>query len=98
MLVSYNWIKECVDLTNISPDELAEKFTLGGLEVDGMERLGEELSGLVVGEVITCGKLEGSDHLNKTTVNVGEETLSIICGAPNVEAGQKVVVAKVGAE
>lgn len=97
MLVSYNWIKEYVDLTNISPDELAEKFTLGGLEVDGMERLGEELSGLVVGEVITCGKLEGSDHLNKTTVNVGEETLSIICGAPNVEAGQKVVVAKVGA-
>lgn len=48
MLVSYNWIKEYVDLTNISPDELAEKFTLGGLEVDGMDRLGQELSGLVV--------------------------------------------------
>ena len=97
MLVSYNWIKEYVDLTNISPDELAEKFTLGGLEVDGMDRLGQELSGLVVGEVLTCEKLDGSDHLNKTTVDVGEETLSIICGAPNVTKGQKVVVAKVGA-
>ena len=97
MLVSYNWIKEYVDLTNISPDALAEKFTLGGLEVDGMERLGQDLSGLVVGEVLTCEKLEGSDHLNKTTVNVGTETLPIVCGAPNVAAGQKVVVAKVGA-
>ena len=97
MLVSYNWIKEYVDLTNISPDELAEKFTLGGLEVDGMERLGQELSGLVVGEVLTCEKLEGSDHLNKTTVSVGTETLPIVCGAPNIAVGQKVIVAKVGA-
>ena len=97
MLVSYNWIKEYVDLTNISPDELAEKFTLGGLEVDGMERLGQNLSNLVVGEVLTCEPLDGSDHLNKTTVNVGTEVLPIVCGAPNVAAGQKVVVAKVGA-
>ncbi len=97
MLVSYNWIKEYVDLTNISPDEMAEKFTLGGLEVDGMNRLGDNLSNLVVGEVLTCEPLEESDHLNKTTVHVGTETLPIICGAPNVTAGQKVIVAKVGA-
>lgn len=51
----------------------------------------------MLGEVLTCEKLDGSDHLNKTTVDVGEETLSIICGAPNVTKGQKVVVAKVGA-
>lgn len=97
MLVSYNWINEYVDLSNISPDELAEKFTLAGLEVDGMDRLGENLSNLIVGEVLTCEPLEGSDHLKKTTVNVGDETLPIVCGAPNVATGQKVVVAKVGA-
>lgn len=97
MLVSYNWLKEYVDLSEMTPDEMAEKFTLGGLEVDGMNRLGENLSNLVVGEVLTCEPLEGSDHLNKTTVHVGDETLPIVCGAPNVSEGQKVVVAKVGA-
>lgn len=97
MLVSYNWLKEYVDLSEMTPDEMAEKFTLGGLEVDGMNRLGENLSNLVVGEVLTCEPLEGSDHLNKTTVHVGDENLPIVCGAPNVAQGQKVVVAKVGA-
>jgi phenylalanyl-tRNA synthetase beta chain len=97
MLVSFNWLKEYVDLEDITPDELGEKFTLGGLEVETIQKLGEGLNHLVVGEVETCEPLEGSDHLNKTTVNVGNEVLPIICGAPNVAAGQKVVVAKVGA-
>lgn len=97
MLVSYNWLKEYLDLSNITPAELAEEFTLGGLEVETVTYLGEGLDNLVVGEVLTCEKVEGSDHLNKTTVNVGDEILPIICGAPNVAVGQKVVVAKVGA-
>lgn len=97
MLVSFNWLKEYVDLENMTPDELGEKFTLGGLEVETIQKLGEGLEHLVVGEVETCEPLEGSDHLNKTTVNVGNEVLPIVCGAPNVAAGQKVVVAKVDA-
>src|SRR5699024_9134008 len=97
MLVSYNWLKEYVNLSNITPDELGEKFTLGGLEVETIQKLGENLENLVVGKVETCEPLEGSDHLNKTTVNIGNEVLPIICGAPNIAAGQKVVVAKVGA-
>ena len=97
MLVSFNWLKEYVDLSNITPEELGEKFTLGGLEVETIQNLGEGLNHLVVGEVETCEPLEGSDHLKKTTVNVGDEILPIVCGAPNVAAGQKVVVAKVGA-
>lgn len=97
MLVSFNWLKEYVDLSNVTPEELGEKFTLGGLEVETIQKLGEGLEHLVVGEVETCEPLEDSDHLNKTTVNVGNQVLPIVCGAPNVAAGQKVVVAKVGA-
>ncbi len=97
MLISFNWLKEYLDLSQITPAELAEAFTLGGLEVEQMEELGKDLDHLVVGEVLTCEPIEGSDHLKKTTVDVGTETLPIVCGAPNVAVGQKVVVAKVGA-
>ena len=97
MLVSFNWLKEYVDLSGITPDELGDRFTLGGLETEIVMHLGEGLDNLVVGLVETCEPLEGSDHLNMTTVNVGNETLSIVCGAPNVAVGQKVIVAKVGA-
>lgn len=97
MLISFNWLKEYLDLSQITPAELAEAFTLGGLEVEHMEELGKDLDHLVVGEVLTCAPVEGSDHLHKTTVDVGTETLPIVCGAPNVAVGQKVVVAKVGA-
>jgi phenylalanyl-tRNA synthetase beta chain len=97
MLVSFNWLKEYLDLANTTPAELAEAFTLGGLEVETIDDLGQDIDHLVVGEVLTCEPIEGSDHLNKTTVDVGGEILPIVCGAPNVETGQKVVVAKVGA-
>lgn len=97
MLVSYNWLKEYIDLSNTTPQELADAFTLGGLEVETIDELGKDIDHLVVGEVLTCEPIEGSDHLNKTTVDVGDETLPIVCGAPNVAEGQKVVVAKVGA-
>lgn len=97
MLVSFNWLKEYLDLSAISPTELAEEFSLGGLEVETTTYLGEGLENLIVGEVLTCELIEGSDHLNKTTINVGDEVLSIVCGAPNIATGQKVIVAKVGA-
>ncbi len=97
MLVSFNWLKEYLDLSNIAPAELAEEFTLGGLEVELTTILGEGLDHLVVGEVLTAEAVDGSEHLKKTTVNVGNEILPIVCGAPNCEIGQKVIVAKVGA-
>ncbi|QHS22963.1 phenylalanine--tRNA ligase subunit beta [Virgibacillus sp. MSP4-1] len=97
MLLSLNWLKHYVDLDDISPDDLAEKITKGGIEVDGVEKLGEGLKNIVVGYVKSCEQHPNADKLNVCQVDVGEEELQIICGAPNVAAGQKVVVAKPGA-
>ncbi|GAA0483862.1 phenylalanine--tRNA ligase subunit beta [Salinibacillus aidingensis] len=97
MLLSLNWLKQYVDLDDISPDDLAEKITKGGIEVDGVEKLGEGLKNIVVGYVKSCEQHPDADKLNVCQVDVGEEELQIICGAPNVAAGQKVVVAKPGA-
>jgi len=98
MNISYRWLKEYIDL-DYTADEVAAFLTQIGLEVGSMEE--EEtikggLRGLVIGEVLTCEKHPDSDHLSKTTVNVGSEVLPIVCGASNVAAGQKVVVATVG--
>ena len=99
MNISYNWLKEYVDFS-LLPNELAKVLTAAGLEVEGVEKVESVkggLDGLVIGEVLTCEKHPNSDHLHVTTVNVGqEEPLKIVCGAPNVAAGQKVVVATVG--
>ncbi len=99
MNISYNWLKEYVDFS-LSPDELAKALTAAGLEVEGVEKVESikgGLDGLVIGEVLTCNKHSNSDHLHVTTVNIGQnDPLRIVCGAPNVAAGQKVVVATVG--
>ena len=99
MNISYNWLKNYINI-NVSPDQLSKILTSIGLEVGGVEQIQTVkggLEGLVVGEVLTCGRHENSDHLSVTTVSVGEgEPLQIVCGAPNVAAGQKVIVATVG--
>ena len=99
MNISYNWLKEYINI-NVSPDSLAKILTSMGLEVGTVEEIQTVkggMEGLVIGEVLTCAKHENSDHLSVTTVNIGEEApLQIVCGAPNVAAGQKVVVATVG--
>lgn len=99
MNISYNWLKNYIN-TDASPEELAKILTSTGLEVGNVEKIQTikgGLEGLVIGEVLTCANHENSDHLHVTTVNVGEvEPLQIVCGAPNVAAGQKVVVATVG--
>lgn len=99
MNISYNWLKDYLDF-DLSPDETAKALTSLGLEVEGVsevETVKGGLKGLVIGEVLTCIEHENSDHLHVTTVNVGDaEPLQIVCGAPNVAAGQKVVVATVG--
>lgn len=96
MNISYNWLKEYLDF-DLQPDEVAAALTSIGLETGGVEEVQTikgGLEGLVIGEVLTCVEHPNSDHLHITTVNVGgEEPLQIVCGAPNVAAGQKVVVA-----
>ena len=99
MNISYNWLKKYINV-DIEPVELGKALTSIGLEVGGVEEVQTVkggLEGLVIGEVLTCANHENSDHLHVTTVNVGgPEPLQIVCGAPNVAAGQKVVVATVG--
>jgi phenylalanyl-tRNA synthetase beta chain len=99
MKISYNWLRTYLNL-EISPEEIAETLTGLGLEVEGhapFETIKGGLQGLVVGEVITCTRHPQADKLSLTTVSIGAgELLPIVCGAPNVAAGQKVVVAPVG--
>lgn len=98
MLVSINWLKQYVNLGSITPEQLAEKITQAGIEVDGIEHVVNEKSkNVVVGYVKECIQHPNADKLKLCQVDVGEETLQIICGAPNVAQGQKVVVAKPGA-
>lgn len=100
MKISYNWLKRYMNVD--IPAEAAEKLlTDSGLEVEGLEKIQSVkggLEGIVIGEVLTCEKHPNADKLSVTTVNVGGETpLQIVCGAPNVAAGQKVPVAVIGA-
>jgi phenylalanyl-tRNA synthetase beta chain len=97
MLVSLNWLKNYVDIDGISPEELAEKVTKSGIEVDNVEYVAENSTNVVIGYVESCEKHPNADKLNLCQVDVGEEKLQIICGAPNVRQGQKVAVAKPGA-
>ena len=99
MNISYNWLKEYVDF-DLTPDEVAAALTSIGLETGGVEEIQSikgGLEGLVVGEVLTCVPHPNSDHMHITTVNLGGgEPVQIVCGAANVAAGQKVVVATIG--
>ncbi|MFT5512723.1 MAG: phenylalanyl-tRNA synthetase beta chain, partial [Bacteroidia bacterium] len=99
MIVSYNWLKTLIPFKT-SPEDLSKLLTDTGLEVEKLHKIESikgGLEGLIVGEVITCDAAENSDNLKVTTVNIGsEQLLPIVCGAPNVQAGQKVIVATVG--
>ena len=98
MLVSYNWLKQYTNVVD-NANALAEKITRGGIEVEGVEYLAEEISNVVVGYVVSKEKHPDAEKLNVCQVNVGEEeNLQIVCGAPNVDAGQYVIVATVGAK
>ncbi len=99
MKVSLNWLKQYLDI-NVTPEQLGEILTDIGLELEGMEQVESVkggLAGVVVGQVVECSKHPNADKLSLTKVNIGNgELLSIVCGAPNVAAGQKVLVATVG--
>lgn len=99
MKISYNWIKQFINI-DWTPEQTSELLTDLGLEVEGLETYQSVkggLEGVVIGEVLTCVKHPNADKLKVTTVNIGgENPIQIVCGAPNVEAGQKVPVATVG--
>ncbi len=99
MKISFNWLKQYIELTE-SPAEVSEVLTATGLEVEGLEKVETikgGLQGLVIGKVLTCEQHPNADKLKVTTVDVGaEEPAPIVCGAPNVAAGQTVVVALPG--
>ena len=99
MNISYNWLKEYV-ACDLAPEEVSAALTSIGLETDGVEEVQTikgGLEGLVIGEVLTCVDHPDSDHLHITTVNLGDgNPVQVVCGAPNVAAGQKVVVATIG--
>ena len=100
MNISYNWLKDYLEF-DLTPQATADALTSIGLETEGLNEIQTikgGLEGLVIGEVLTCEPHPNSDHLHLTTVNVGQDSdpLNIVCGAPNIAAGQKVVVATVG--
>lgn len=100
MNISYKWLKRYID-TDMTPDQVAEALTSLGLEVGAVEQVESikgGLRGLVVGHVLTCIDHPNSDHLHITTVDLGDGNgpVQIVCGAPNVAAGQKVIVATLG--
>lgn len=98
MKISFNWLKKYIN-TEISVEEAGQILTDTGLEVESIEKIEAVkggLEGVVIGQVLTCEKHPDADKLKVTTVDVGTGTLQIVCGAPNVAAGQTVVVATVG--
>ena len=101
MKASYKWLKDYVD-TNLTPNELDDLLTFSGLEIEGVDKVETIKGGLehvVIAQVLTCVPHPDSDHLHLTTVDVGgDRPLDIVCGAPNVAAGQKVVCATIGTQ
>lgn len=101
MKISYNWLRDYVP-TNLGVERVSDMLTFCGLEVEGIELVETIKGGLkdfYIGEVLTCEKHPNSDHLHLTTVDIGKGTpLNIVCGAPNVSKGQKVIVATVGSK
>ena len=98
MRLSYKWLSEYVDLSGITPQELADKMTTAGLEVEGIEPMARGTN-LVIGEVVECTEIPDT-HLHVTVVRTGEgddNLHKIVCGAPNVRTGLKVITALPGA-
>lgn len=97
MIISKKWLSQYMDIDDLSMEEIADRITSAGLEVEGMEKMSQGTN-LIIGKVLTCVDHPDSDHLHVCQVDLGETQEQIVCGAPNVAAGQKVIVARVGAQ
>ncbi|NWF78350.1 MAG: phenylalanine--tRNA ligase subunit beta [Chloroflexi bacterium] len=96
MKVSLKWLRDYVDI-KLAPKELAERLTMAGLEVKGIQTVGGTWDNVVIGEVIGVSPHPNADRLKLATVNLGTEQVTVVCGAPNIELGQRVPFARVGA-
>lgn len=96
MKVSLNWLKQFVNIDGLTPEQIADRLTFAGVEVESIEK-GSIATNLVIGQVVECENMPNSDHLHLCKVNVGDNVLDIVCGAPNVRVGLKVIVALDGA-
>ena len=94
-MISLNWVGDYIDIKDQDVHELATKITKAGINIEGVYT--HHIDNLVIGEVVECKDHPDSDHLHVCKVNLGDEEVQIVCGAPNVRAGIKVIVAKVGA-
>ncbi|MDN5354475.1 MAG: phenylalanyl-tRNA synthetase beta chain [Candidatus Cloacimonadota bacterium] len=97
MNISYNWLKEYIDL-QLSPQQLIDKMTFAGIEIEAVEELGKELRQFQVAEIIEKKPHPNADQLSICLVNTGQEEIQVVCGAPNCKSGQKVVLAPVGSK
>ncbi len=96
MKITYNWLREFID-TDLSPEEIAEKITLSGIEVDSVTKHNEFLKDIVVAEITEISQVPNSDKLSLCKVFDGSDVLDIVCGAKNMQQGDKVALAKIGA-
>lgn len=96
MYISINWIKDFVNLDGVDIDKLIYKFTMSTAEVEGITKYGQDISGVIVAKILSVENVENSKKLHKLMVDTGKEKLQVICGAPNVKEGTKVVYAQVG--
>ena len=96
MKVSLKWLKDYVDI-RLTSQELAERLTMAGLEVKGIQTIGSTWDSVVIGEVVALNPHPNADRLKLATVDLGTEQVTTVCGAPNIELGQKVTCARIGA-
>ena len=96
MKVSLNWLKEHVDI-ELPPAELAEKLTMAGTEVKGWQAIGGDWEGIVIGQILAVNPHPNADRLTLPVIDLGTEQQTVVCGAPNLKVGDKVVFARVGA-
>ena len=97
MKVSINWLKDYINIEDLSIKEISDRITLAGLEVEGIE-ITEKVTGVVTAKVLSKNKHPNADKLNLCSVTDGIDTMEVVCGAPNVEVGQIVALAKLGAK
>jgi phenylalanyl-tRNA synthetase beta chain len=98
MKVPLSWLKDYVDIT-MSPEELADALTMAGLEVEAIEYIGKDWGDkIITAQIVHLEKVESSDHLNYTRINTGAQEINVICGAPNIQLGDKVPLALPGAQ
>ena len=98
MKISINWIKDYVDLSGIEIDELVKRFNLSTAEIEGVEVKGADVQNVVFGKVLKVENHPESNHLHILKVDVGDEVVQIVCGAPNVYEGMVTAVCKVGGQ